>query len=261
MCQRYFLLALLSISICCQQPASAPASENDLKPERATFSESPQPGEVDSLPIAQHSSFLESYDSLKVRIRQHRIGFTQRYTVARSDSARAAIEAEAAAYLLEILSDSVFPAWFGTSWAFEGYSNVPRQGEIACGYFVSTTLKHADFKLNRYKLAQAYSHRIAEVLGDRLQTFRDLDKMLAYIRKQADDLFVVGLDNHVGFIEKHGEKLFFTHSSYWKPVEVIRQDAAEAPLLKATEVYVLSHVLSNSSLIRKWIKGEQIPNP
>lgn len=259
----YFFLALISISISCQQPASAPVSENDLKPvERATISESPQPREVDSLPLVQQPSlYLESYDSLKIVIRQRRIEFTQRYTLAKSDSARAAIESKAATYLLEILSTSIFPTWFGTTWAFEGYSNIPHQGEIACGYFVSTTLKHADFKLNRYKLAQAYSHRIAEVLGDRLQEFRALEKVLHYVREQPDDLYVIGLDNHVGFIEKHGSEIYFTHSSYWNPVAVVRQNAAEAPLLEASQVYVLSHILSNRSLIQKWIKGETIPNP
>lgn len=260
---RHILLFLLplTIFISCQQPASAPVSENDLKPERNTISESPQPRDVDSLPLVQHSLYLESYDSLKISIRQRRIEFTQSYNIAKSDSARAAIEAEAAAYLLDILSSSVFPSWLGTTWAFEGYSNIPQQGEIACGYFVSTTLRHADFKLNRYKLAQAYSHRIAEVLGDRLQRFQDMEKMLDYIRQQPDDLFVVGLDNHVGFIEKHGDSIYFTHSSYWNPVEVTRQIAQDAPLLAASQVYVLSHVLSNKGLMQKWIKGENIPNP
>ena len=56
--------------------------------------------------------------------------------------------------LFNSMIDSIFPAWMGTNWDFNGTSNVPKQGEIACGYFVSTTLKHVGFNLNRYKLAQ-----------------------------------------------------------------------------------------------------------
>lgn len=259
--QFLFLISLISILVSCQQPASAPENENDLKPERTNFSESPQPKEVNSVPLVQHPLDLETYDSLKLHIRQRRIEFTHRYESAKSDSTRAAVEEKAAQYLLDILSNEVFPAWFGTTWAFEGYTNTPRQGKVACGYFVSTTLKHADFKLNRYKLAQAYSHRIAEVLGDRLQRFQDMKKMLDYISEHPNDLYVVGLDNHVGFIEKHDSAVYFTHSSYWNPVEVIRQDAFSAPLLESSHVYVLSHVLTNRSLMQKWIKGEGIPNP
>ncbi len=258
-------LALTSIIVSCQQPASAPVSENDLKPtfERTTFSESPQPREVDSvpLPLVQHSFFLKSYDSLKMDIRRRRIEFAQRYTVAKSDSARTAIVHLSSTFLLETLSDHVFPAWFGTSWAYEGISNVPGEGEIACGYFVSTTLRHADFKLNRYKLAQAYSHRIAEVLGDRLQRFTALEKLLSYVSKQPDDLYVVGLDNHVGFIEKRAGNIFFTHSSYWNPAKVIREEAAGSSILYHSQVYILSHILTNEKLIQQWLKGEQIENP
>ena len=41
-----------------------------------------------------------------------------------------------------VMTDSVFPHWMGTKWDFNGVSNVPGKGMIACGYFVSTTLKH-----------------------------------------------------------------------------------------------------------------------
>ena len=56
------------------------------------------------------------------------------------------------------LVDSIFPYWYGTEWDFNGITESPRKGEIACGYFVSTTLKHMGIRLNRYKnLTKSYS--------------------------------------------------------------------------------------------------------
>ena len=54
----------------------------------------------------------------------------------------------------ELLLNKIIPYWYGTTWSFNGHTSKPNQGEIACGYFVSTTLKDMGLKLNRYCLAQ-----------------------------------------------------------------------------------------------------------
>jgi len=54
----------------------------------------------------------------------------------------------------ESLLNRIIPCWNGTKWSFEGHTSVPKTGHIACGYFVSTTLKDIGLNLNRYKLAQ-----------------------------------------------------------------------------------------------------------
>lgn len=52
------------------------------------------------------------------------------------------------------LVDRIIPHWYGTPWSFGGHTAVPNKGEIACGYFISTTLRDMGIKLNRYRLAQ-----------------------------------------------------------------------------------------------------------
>lgn len=52
------------------------------------------------------------------------------------------------------LLERIIPYWEGTPWTFEGHTSVPNKGSIACGYFVSTTLRDVGLNLNRYKLAQ-----------------------------------------------------------------------------------------------------------
>ena len=56
--------------------------------------------------------------------------------------------------LTSFLLDEVINHWYETKWSFEGHTETPKQGTIACGYFVSTTLRDVGFNLNRYKLAQ-----------------------------------------------------------------------------------------------------------
>src|SRR6478609_2933662 len=67
-------------------------------------------------------------------------------------------------YFQQTLYQKMVPYWLGTTWDFNGYTAIPGQGTVACGYFVSTTLRHMGVNVNRYKLAQQYSHAIVKSL-------------------------------------------------------------------------------------------------
>ena len=41
------------------------------------------------------------------------------------------------------ITNTIAPAWIGTKWDFNGITEVPQQGKIACGYFVTTVLRDA----------------------------------------------------------------------------------------------------------------------
>lgn len=158
------------------------------------------------------------------------------------------------------LIDRVFPKWYGMEWDYNGYSNVPQQGQIACGYFVSTTLKHIGFNLNRYKLAQQYSSGIVKSLCNNIQYVRsnDTEKLFSYINSKPNQLYVVGLDNHVGFISKEDGGIFFIHSSYLDPVAVIKEKAATSEALIYSNLFVLGHFSENDAAIQSWLLGSQI---
>jgi hypothetical protein len=36
------------------------------------------------------------------------------------------------------VTETIIPAWIGTGWDFNGITEKPQQGSIACGYFVTT---------------------------------------------------------------------------------------------------------------------------
>ena len=155
-------------------------------------------------------------------------------------------------YLHTQLISEVFPAWYGTEWDYNGYTNKPREGIVACGYFVSTTLKHVGFNLNRFDLAKMYSSSIVKSLCAAPVTFHDIDNMFAYILEKGDHLYVVGLSSHVGFIEKKDGAIYFIHSNYIGPVAVEKELAKNSDALNSSDVFVLGNISGNSELMKKW---------
>ncbi len=113
------------------------------------------------------------------------------------------------------LLENIFPHWYGTPWDYNGYTNIPQKGEIACGYFISTTLKHLGFNLNRYDIAKMYSSDIIKVLcHDDSKTFYDFKSFQRYCDNMQDGIYILGLSNHVGFLSIENGKGYFLHSDY-----------------------------------------------
>ncbi|MFK7921469.1 MAG: hypothetical protein AB8H47_05905 [Bacteroidia bacterium] len=160
-------------------------------------------------------------------------------------------------YLRQALVNDIVPYWLGTPWDFNGYTNVPGEGLVACGYLVSTTLKHAGLTLNRYHVAQSDATTITKVLSDTLIRFGTLEPTLRYIASQPDELYIVGMSNHVGFLYKSGDTLDFIHSSFVSPGTVVREDAYESPVLRMTNVYVLGPLTQRQYTIRKWLQKSE----
>lgn len=161
--------------------------------------------------------------------------------------------------LYQSLTDSVFPAWMGTKWDFNGISNEPGKGEIACGYFVSTTLKHVGFNLNRYKLAQQGASEVIKVLCGRDKKYAySKDSAIAKFKALGDNkLYVVGLDYHVGYVSVEAGKVYFIHSDFFLG-KVVKELAAKSQGFSATRSYVFGEITNNPTLFAKWKNGTKI---
>ena len=146
------LIIVLGLPLSCQvdKTQSEDCTQNI---ETVTASASPQQAVFD---IEKH---LENYQALKTRILQDRSQISAHHHLnqeAKIDSARQ--------YMATMLVDSIFHYWLGTKWSYNGYTDEPRNGVIACGYFVSTTLRDLGIQLNRYKTAQKASLDIIKQL-------------------------------------------------------------------------------------------------
>jgi hypothetical protein len=167
----------------------------------------------------------------------------------------------AAQTITSYLVDSIFPAWYGLPWDFNGHTNRPDTGVVACGYFVSTTLKHAGFNLNRYKFAQqAASIGTVSLDPSSHEVLRhgSVDRLKTWFENKPAGLWTVGLSYHVGFLYWDGGELWFIHSNYSTPFGVVRELASESGALANTEVFWLGNITHNPSLISKWLSGSFI---
>ncbi len=168
-------------------------------------------------------------------------------------------------FLEEVLINKIFPFWYGTPWDFNGHTDVPNEGNIACGYFVSTTLKHLGFNLNRYKLAQQLPIHEAKTLsvGEPILKIKndDFEICLEKIKTNlSNGIYFVGLDvNHVGFLLKRKKHLLFIHANYGSPAEVIIENAAKSPVLNSFRHFYIAKVSTNLTLLEYWKTGKEIP--
>ena len=166
----------------------------------------------------------------------------------------------------ENLLNQIIPFWYKTRWAFEGYTAQPQQGEIACGYFVSTTLQHAGFRLNRYKLAQQKPETEARALqaGKNIETIENLSPQKLrdfFLAGKQDGLYFAGLDFHVGYLLRRKNEVFFIHSNYIGAAGVTIEKILFSEALAASSTCYLADITYNDALVKAWMTGTEIKVP
>ena len=236
-------LAIALMQSC--QVESPKQADHYQKPKIVTASTSPPQAVFD---IEKH---LENYQALKTRILQDRSQISAHHHLnqeAKIDSARQ--------YMATMLVDSIFHYWLGTKWSYNGYTDEPRNGVIACGYFVSTTLRDLGIQLNRYKTAQKASLDIIKQLCaansvKRTTSFEALNQQ--FTEAPDNEIFIVGLDFHVGFLYKREGILYFAHSNYIgrEGVEIEKADTSSA--LLSSDLYFTGNLSANKQLITDWL--------
>ncbi|MCH2044711.1 MAG: hypothetical protein MK212_11385 [Saprospiraceae bacterium] len=212
---------------------------------------------VDSGPSAKEQN---DYDKLKTTIQQQQELWAEEWEVA-SEQRQKEILQESGAYVTEQLTKNIFKAWYGTPWDYSGTTQIPRQGQIACGYFVSTTLLHAGFEVERVTLAQQASSNIIKTLcaPSTIKIFKKVKPFKNYISQQADGLYLVGLSKHVGFLWKKKNKLFFIHSSASNGKKTHKESFDKCRSLQKSRTYVVGHLFPNNDwLMEKWLNTTKI---
>jgi len=159
-------------------------------------------------------------------------------------------------YLLNSFENNFYPYWKGTPWAYEGYTNTPKKSSIACGYFVSTTLKHMGFNWNRYDLAKMYSKQVVEEVCDSLRTFTSISSLEAYIKNKPDNLYFIGLRSHIGILMKYNSKIWFIHSDYYDYRGPVKENINNCNALKDSDIFWCGTFFSDVN-ISKWLSNSK----
>jgi hypothetical protein len=241
---RFFTLSTFVIFCHCASPET---SHNNTPIKINTTHTTPNP------------SLRTEYKQNLSALVQKRNELHKKYQAATSTE-RANVLAEAKAEVFTAMTEQIFPAWFGTSWDYSGTTQTPGEGKIACGYFVSTTLRDAGFLVERIKMAQQASENIIRTLSPASMIWRfrktGVLPVLDKVKERGDGLYLVGLDNHVGYISNVKGDVSFCHASYLDPGVVTCEPAESAQALHSN-YYVLGELL-NDDLLLRWLMQEKI---
>jgi len=207
-------------------------------------------------PVANEKSKV-SYKALISNLELSKLALKKRYQASRSNKEKDAVLNEAREQVLEVITNSVFPAWYGTIWAYSGMTTQPREGFIACGYFVTTVLKQTGLSINRVKLAQAASETMINAINNKrhMKRFRKvaLPKFVNAVKELGAGLFIVGLDNHTGFLFYDEKVVYFIHSSYQFPFSVLKEKALESQILQDSKYRVIGKLFNDNAAMRRWL--------
>lgn len=200
---------------------------------------------------------IKSYPELKKETLERRAIFFKEYSGSKNNKIKQdSIIAEAQNYLLTI-SDDFFRSWYNTPWTFHGHSQIPGEGSIACGYFVTTTLRDMGFNIPRIKWAQQASEYMIKKVTTDIKRFQQkpMKDVLDYIEAKGEGLYIVGLDSHVGYIYYLNGKMSFVHANYYRPqIGVMSEPLIGRNPLNDSKYRVIGKIFDRE-MVQSWIQN------
>jgi hypothetical protein len=242
-----------------QEPAEQPAQQDAADPEPVEVAAEPEAAPEAAPPpppSPKKPRPKDAYQALRYDIT------AEREMLAYKQALGEDVYADTLATLDKRLPELI-NAWKGTRWSYSGTTQVPKTGKIACGYFVSTVLQHAGFKVDRVDLARQPSEQIIRsVIPDpEIDRFygASRDEVVRHVEKQGLGVYVVGLDTHIGFlVNEKGKKVNFCHSTRRnKKAGVVCEVARTSESLKSR--YTVLGKLGEPQLLDAWLAGADLP--
>lgn len=157
----------------------------------------------------------------------------------------------------QTITQQIMPSWVGTTWSFYGTTQTPQKGSIACGYFVTTVLQDGGVHLARVKLAQYASEQMITTLVQPkyIKRFSNLPmtNFIDAVNKMGYGLYIVGLDNHTGFIYNDGKTIHFIHSTFVGTKNVQWEKAEKSWVLSSSKYKVLGKISEDEKVLERWV--------
>lgn len=199
----------------------------------------------------------KSYHEIRDSINKFRKNLASAYLTSTQKSQKEETLQEARKHFINSITNCLYPLWEGTRWAFYGTSQIPKQGSIACGYFVTTLLEHAGVQLDRIGLAEIESETMIRklVTKEHIKIYRNTkpEHFLQEVKLQGDGLYIIGLDFHTGFILCEKQQVYFIHSSFIGPVCVVKEPASASPILLSSRYRVTGKISDDPIFLEKWL--------
>ena len=106
-------------------------------------------------------------------------------------------------------------------------------------------------------MAQCASEKmITELVAEKnIKRFSNID-IVAFenqLKQNGNGLYIVGLDNHTGYLLLSEEGNYFIHSSGIFPYRVVKDKLAESPILMKSKYRVTGKISADERFLNKWI--------
>lgn len=158
------------------------------------------------------------------------------------------------------LVHQIFPYWYGTKWSFAGHTEIPNQGTVSCGYFVSTTLLHLGVQVDRITLAQQSPINEARTLDIDEKMINigagnfECDTIIKNIKEKLEEgVYFVGFGGtHVGFLIQRKTDLYLVHTGSTSIVTVIDK-VENIPFFCLFYNYYIVPLSTNENFLDKWL--------
>lgn len=216
---------------------------------------------IDSTNSKLNFSIENSYKIEKQRIKEIRLNFKTTYLTLKDSLNKENYLDSISEVFTNLLLNKIVPHWYGTPWSFEGHTSIPNQGEIACGYFVSTTLSHMGLNVNRYHLARKGPLNEAKSLAIDTNFVLSFNSEALSIKNEfftsfSNGLYFIGLDSHVGYLYVLNDGAYFLHSNYIED-RVMLEPIGLSEAFDSYN-YCIVRITNNGLLMKSWILDTEI---
>jgi hypothetical protein len=148
----------------------------------------------------------------------------------------------------EFITNDIPAYWTGTLWDFNGTTRIPKSGTIACGYFVTNVLTDFGFDIKRVYLAQQASSVMIKQLSaaGSVKYFSDSKKLITFLKARSEqEIYLVGLDFHTGFVIRDKDKFYFLHSSYIDKSGVMKEEIELSNAFLSSKSFMIGSISAN----------------
>jgi hypothetical protein len=163
---------------------------------------------------------------------------------------------ETKSFLFKLISHHMPEYWKGTEWNFNGTSRKPGQGSIACGYFVTTILDDIGIPIERVAMAQKAASEVINAFTTNIKTFYSVDALKKHVLAAPDnEVYIVGLDYHIGFLVRDKNKIHFIHSNSFNRKGADKENAELSDTLAISSLFMIGSLSGNDALLKRWLEG------
>jgi hypothetical protein len=227
--------------------------------------------EPERAPAAGEAAPAADFEATVAAIEAERRRLAGLYARADGEERKAALRAEARAYVRAAIVREIFPAWLGMPWGLGSNSTADRPHApgmtVACGYFVSSVLENAGLRLGtRFTYAQAPALHVQKTLapaaGDLHRYFSISGQALAdRIAGLGEGLYIIGLANHIGFVVVDAAGVRLVHASYTGDQVVTSEPLATAQAIADSRPkgYFVTPVMHDERTADLWLRGVAVP--